>query len=375
MDEACAYAAEDADATLRLALQMAPEIEGEGLGLLYREVELPLSHVLSSMEDYGIGLDLDVLSDLSAELAERLAQAESQAHQLAGEAFNLGSPKQVGEILFGKLGLPVLKKSKSGPSTDASVLQKLAEQGHELPRVLLAWRHDAKLRSTYAEVLPRAIGDDGRLHTRYLQTRTATGRLASAEPNLQNIPIRTLEGRRVRQAFRAKPGHVLISADYSQVELRVLAHMSQDKILIDAFRQGEDIHRRTASEIFNVPPLLVTPEMRRDAKAINFGIVYGMGAFRLASELNIDRAQAKTYLETFHERYAGVRRFHETCVKQAHGEGFAMTIYGRRRPIPEMRSSSQREVAQGERIAINTPVQGSAADLLKIAMVELAKRL
>jgi len=375
LDKACAYAAEDADATLRLALQMEPELRAGGFARLYEQVELPLSRVLSRMEDVGIGLNLDVLTELSAELAERLERAQAKAHELAGEAFNLGSPKQVGEILFTKLELPVLKKTKSGPSTDASVLEKLADQGHELPKVLLEWRHDAKLRSTYAEVLPKAIGPDGRLHTRYLQTRTATGRLASADPNLQNIPIRTAEGRRVRQAFSAQPGHVLISADYSQVELRVLAHMSGDKILIDAFSQGEDIHRRTASELFGVPPLLVSPEQRRDAKAINFGIVYGMGAFRLASELGIPRPQAQEYLQTFHERYAGVRRFHENCIKQAHAEGCAVTLYGRRRPIPEMRSSSQRDVAQGERIAINTPVQGSAADILKMAMVSLQDRL
>jgi DNA polymerase-1 len=375
LDKACTYAAEDADATLRLALQMEPELRAGGFARLYEQVELPLSRVLSRMEDVGIGLNLDVLTELSAELAERLERAQAQAHELAGEAFNLGSPKQVGEILFTKLELPVLKKTKSGPSTDASVLEKLADQGHELPKVLLEWRHDAKLRSTYAEVLPKAIGPDGRLHTRYLQTRTATGRLASADPNLQNIPIRTAEGRRVRQAFSAQPGHVLISADYSQVELRVLAHMSGDKILIDAFSQGEDIHRRTASELFGVPPLLVSPDQRRDAKAINFGIVYGMGAFRLASELGIPRPQAQEYLQTFHERYAGVRRFHENCIKQAHAEGCAVTLYGRRRPIPEMRSSSQRDVAQGERIAINTPVQGSAADILKMAMVSLQDRL
>ena len=375
LDKACTYAAEDADATLRLALQMEPELRAGGFARLYEQVELPLSRVLSRMEDVGIGLNLDVLTELSAELAERLERAQAKAHELAGEAFNLGSPKQVGEILFTKLELPVLKKTKSGPSTDASVLEKLADQGHELPKVLLEWRHDAKLRSTYAEVLPKAIGPDGRLHTRYLQTRTATGRLASADPNLQNIPIRTAEGRRVRQAFSAQPGHVLISADYSQVELRVLAHMSGDKILIDAFSQGEDIHRRTASELFGVPPLLVSPEQRRDAKAINFGIVYGMGAFRLASELGIPRPQAQEYLQTFHERYAGVRRFHENCIKQAHAEGCAVTLYGRRRPIPEMRSSSQRDVAQGERIAINTPVQGSAADILKMAMVSLQDRL
>jgi DNA polymerase-1 len=375
LQDACNYAAEDADATLRLALQMAPEIAAEGLERLYRDVELPLSRVLCIMEETGISLDLDVLSDLSAELAGRLISAESKAHELAGEVFNLASPKQVAAVLFEKLELPVLKKTKSGPSTDASVLEKLAEKGHELPKVLLGWRHDAKLRSTYAEVLPKAIGNDGRLHTRYLQTRTATGRLASREPNLQNIPIRTADGRRVRQAFKARPGYLLISADYSQVELRVLAHMSRDPILTEAFRNGEDIHRRTASELFDVPPLLVTPEMRRDAKAINFGIVYGMGAFRLATELGIPRAQAQEYLETFHERYAGVRRFHEECVKQAHSENRAMTLYGRRRPIPEMRSSSQRDVAQGERIAINTPVQGSAADLLKMAMVALQKDL
>ena len=375
LEKACAYAAEDADATLRLALHMEPELRAKGLSKLYDQVELPLSRVLSRMEDVGIGLNLDVLTELSAELAERLESAQQRAHELAGVEFNLGSPKQVGEVLFERLELPVIKKTKSGPSTDASVLDKLATQGHELPKVLLEWRHDAKLRSTYAEVLPKAVGVDGRLHTRYLQTRTATGRLASADPNLQNIPIKTAEGRRVRQAFSAGAGKVLVSADYSQVELRVLAHMSEDKILIDAFSQGQDIHRRTASELFGVPPLLVTPEQRRDAKAINFGIVYGMGAFRLAAELGIDRKQARDYLETFHERYAGVRRFHETCIKQAHADGVAVTLYGRVRPIPEMRSSSQREVAQGERIAINTPVQGTAADILKIAMVALNQRI
>jgi DNA polymerase-1 len=375
LDDACSYAAEDADATLRLALQMAPQVDAAGMGRLYREVELPLSHVLMAMEETGIGLDLDVLAVLSGELAQRLGELEAKAIAIAGEVFNLASPRQVAEVLFDKLGMPVQKKTKSGPSTDASVLQKLAAMGHELPQVLLAWRHDAKLRNTYAEVLPKAIADDGRLHTRYLQTRTATGRIASRDPNLQNIPIRTADGRRVRQAFIARDGHLLISADYSQIELRVLAHLSSEPTLIDAFRGGEDIHRRTASEVFAVPPLMVTPEQRRQAKAINFGIVYGMGALRLADELAISRAEATEYLRLFHDRYGAIRSFHEECIKQAHSEATATTLYGRRRPIPEIRASSPRDVAQGERIAINTPVQGTAADILKMAMIAVTHGL
>jgi DNA polymerase-1 len=371
LEAATRYAAEDADATLRLAIGLGEALEAADLNRVYRTMELPLCRVLVRMEALGISLDAKHLIELSVELTARIAALEVEAHALAEEPFNLGSPKQVAEVLFERMGLPAGKKTKSGYSTDASVLQKLADDGHELPAVLLRWRHDAKLRNTYAEVLPKLIASDGRIHTRYLQVRTATGRLASTDPNLQNIPIRTADGRRVREAFVAAPGHRLISADYSQVELRVLAHMSEDPILVEAFLAGDDIHRRTAAEIFDVPPLLVSPEQRRQAKAINFGIVYGMGAFRLATELGISRAEANTYLDRFHARYAGVRTFHESCVQAAHSDGYATTIFGRRRPIPELRASSKRDVAQGERVAINTPVQGSAADILKLAMVQL----
>lgn len=371
LEKARAYAAEDADATLRLALKLRADLKEAKLLALYEEMELPLTPVLARMEDQGILLDPQVLSDLSEELAERIAQAEEDCHRLAGESFNLGSPKQLAVILFEKMGLPGSKKTKTGFSTDVTVLEKLKDDGHEIAERLLAWRHDSKLLSTYTEVLPKLRWADGRIHTSFRQTRTATGRLASNEPNLQNIPIRTEDGRRIRRAFVAEPGYRLISADYSQVELRLLAHLSQDPILVESFQAGEDIHRRTASEVFDVPPLMVSPEQRRAAKAINFGIVYGMGQMRLARELGISRAQAKDYLERFKSRYAGITTWQQELLKEAHEQGYVTTMLGRRRPIPELRSPSARDVAQGERIATNTPVQGSAADLLKLAMIKL----
>ncbi len=375
LEKAVTYAAEDADATLRLAIRLRAELESEGMLALYDELELPLAPVLARMEDRGILLDGHVLARLSEELSQRIADSEVKCHTLAGEEFNLGSPKQLGVILFDKMGLPPSKKTKTGYSTDVTVLEKLSLQGHEIAQSLLAWRHDSKLRSTYTDVLPTLAWDDGRIHTNFRQTRTATGRLASNEPNLQNIPIRTEDGRRIREAFVAAPGHRLISADYSQVELRLLAHLSEDPILLESFQAGEDIHRRTASEIFDVPPLMVSADQRRAAKAINFGIVYGMGQLRLARELSIPRAEAKEYLERFRGRYEGITAWQDAVLKAAHENGYVTTMLGRRRPIPELRSPSARDVAQGERIATNTPVQGSAADLLKLAMIRIDAEL
>ena len=314
-------------------------------------------------------VDVPALQALSTELGERLAAEEKRCHELAGGEFNVGSTQQLADVLFDKLGLKGGKKTKTGWSTDADTLDKLRDE-HPLPGAVLAWRELQKLKGTYVDALPAAVHPrTGRIHTNFRQAVAATGRLSSYEPNLQNIPIRTDEGRRIRRCFVAKEGHVFVSADYSQIELRVLAHYCQTGPLVESFRAGEDIHRRTASEIFGVMPGLVTAEQRRAAKAINFGIVYGMGAFRLANDLRIPRAEAQRYIEGYFARYPQVRAYMDGAIARAREKGYAETLFARRRPVAGLDVGNPMDRAAAERVAINTPIQGSAADLIKVAMI------
>jgi len=352
---------------------MAPRLEQDGLWPLFNDVELPLAAVLADMEETGIAIDLEALQAMGREFGVQLQRLEAECFKLAGREFNLNSPNQLREILFNELKLPTkgLKKTKSGFSTDVDVLTKLAAI-HELPRKLLEYRTIAKLKSTYADALPVAVSPGtGRLHTSFHQALTATGRLSSTDPNLQNIPARTAEGRRIRRAFVAQPGCVLLSADYSQVELRILAHLSGDPILLDAFATGEDIHLRTATEVLGLAPEAVDANARRLAKVINFGIIYGMGPQRLAGELEIPLKEASEYIERYFNRLPGVNAYMEDCLRQARERGYVLTLLGRRRYLPELSSPQGGARAQAERIAINTPIQGTAADLIKVAMVRL----
>ena len=370
--QATQYAAEDAHVALLLdgLLQVGP------MERLYREVELPLISVLADMERAGIGVDLAALQALGVELDGRIGEMITGLHKEAGEPFNVNSTQQLATLLFEKRGLKPGKKTKFGFSTDAATLEDLAATSADpLPGMILAYRELAKLKSTYVDALPRTIGVDGRIHTSYHQAVAATGRLSSNEPNLQNIPVRSDEGRRIRQCFVAKPGHVFLSADYSQIELRILAHFCGGGTLVDAFTAGEDIHRRTASEIFGVHPGLVTSDQRRAAKAINFGLIYGMSAFRLARELGIDRKQAQIYMDNYFARYPQVKKFMESAVQGARELGYAETRWGRRRTVRNLDSSNQNERGFAERIAMNTPIQGTAADLIKLAMIRVHARV
>jgi DNA polymerase-1 len=337
---------------------------------LYREIEIPVSRVLQRMERHGVLIDAQLLARQSNELGHKLLALEAQAHEVAGQPFNLNSPKQLGEILFERLGLPVVKKTASGaPSTDEDVLTQLAED-YPLPRLLLDWRGLAKLKSTYADKLPRMVNvRTGRVHTSYSQAVAVTGRLASSEPNLQNIPIRTPEGRRIREAFIAPPECRIVSADYSQIELRIMAHLSQDAGLLSAFAQGLDVHRATAAEIFGTTPAEVTSEQRRYAKVINFGLIYGMSAFGLASNLGIERDAARNYIDRYFARYPGVRRYMDETRLRAREQGYVETVFGRRLWLAEINSPSGPRRAAAERAAINAPMQGTAADLIKKAMI------
>jgi len=371
------YACEDADLALRLAQVLRPKLEENGLLDLYEQVELPLIKVLAEMEMTGVKLDVDQLRDLSKELTGRLTLIEQRVYALAGHEFNINSPKQLGEVLFDQLNLAPGKKTrkKSGYSTDVEVLTELAAQ-HELPAEVLNYRTLSKLLSTYVDALPQLINPaTGRVHTSFNQTVTATGRLSSSDPNLQNIPVRTEEGRRIRAAFVPEPGRLILSADYSQIELRVLAHYSEDAGLRQAFLAKEDIHTRTAAEIFNIFPEMVSPEMRRQAKAINFGIVYGLQAFGLAKQLGIDRKEAQGYIEEYFKRYAGVKRYIDDTLKEAKKTGYVTTLLGRRRALPELRSKNYQARSMAERMAINTPIQGTAADLIKLAMLRVDQAL
>ncbi|KXU88380.1 DNA polymerase I [Paraburkholderia monticola] len=371
LDKAAEYAAEDADITLRLHQALYPQIAAEKtLDHVYREIEVPTSRVLRKMERTGVLIDAEKLRQQSSEIATRLIELEGTAYELAGGEFNLGSPKQIGQIFFEKLELPVIKKTPSGaPSTDEEVLQKLAED-YPLPKILLEHRGLSKLKSTYTDKLPRMVNSQtGRVHTNYAQAVAVTGRLASNDPNLQNIPVRTGEGRRIREAFIAPPGHKLVSADYSQIELRIMAHISGDASLMRAFSQGEDIHRATASEIFSVTPLEVSSDQRRVAKVINFGLIYGMSAFGLASNLGITRDAAKMYIDRYFARYPGVARYMEETRLSAKAKGYVETVFGRRLWLPEINGGNGPRRQAAERAAINAPMQGTAADLIKLSMI------
>jgi DNA polymerase-1 len=371
LEQAAEYAAEDADITLRLHQALYPQVAAEkALDHVYRAIEVPTSRVLRKMERTGVLIDAEKLRQQSSEIATRLIQLESEAYTLAGGEFNLGSPKQIGQIFFEKLELPVVKKTPSGaPSTDEEVLQKLAED-YPLPKILLEHRGLSKLKSTYTDKLPRMVNaQTGRVHTNYAQAVAVTGRLASNDPNLQNIPVRTGEGRRIREAFIAPPGHKLVSADYSQIELRIMAHISGDESLLRAFSQGEDIHRATAAEIFSVTPLEVSSDQRRVAKVINFGLIYGMSAFGLASNLGITRDAAKMYIDRYFARYPGVARYMDETRLSAKAKGYVETVFGRRLWLPEINGGNGPRRQGAERAAINAPMQGTAADLIKLSMI------
>jgi len=377
LDIATPYASEDADITRLIWNILSKELDDLNLTNLMHEIEMPLVPVLMNIERDGIKVDRKKLSDLSERFETELAVIKTEIYNLAGEEFNINSPQQLGKILFEKLELPVMKKTKkkTGYSTDVNVLTKLAEK-HELPRLLLRYRTLAKLKSTYTDSLFELIHPEtGRIHTSFNQTVAATGRLSSSEPNLQNIPIRTEEGREIRKAFVARTGWKLMAADYSQVELRVLAHCSDDNILIEAFKNGEDIHTRTASEVFQEFPTMVTPDMRRQAKAINFGIVYGMSAFGLSRDLEISRKKAQEYIDNYFARYSGVKTFMESTIASARETGHTSTLSGRIRTIPDISNTNKNIRQFAERIAINTPIQGTAADLIKLAMIRMAAKL
>jgi len=371
LEQAGPYAAEDADITLRLHQTLRPQLQAEPRLLqVYQDIELPLLHVLSGIERNGAMIDSDMLFKQSQELAERMQQLECQAFDLAGEEFNLGSPKQLQAIFYEKLELPVLKKTPKGqPSTAEPVLQELALD-YDLPRVILEYRSLSKLKSTYTDKLPAQINSKtGRVHTSYHQAVTATGRLSSSDPNLQNIPIRTEEGRKIRDAFIAPEGYKLIAADYSQIELRIMAHLSQDQGLLDAFAQGLDVHRATASEVFDTPFDEVTDEQRRSAKAINFGLIYGMSAFGLGRQLGIGRNDAQRYIDMYFDRYPGVLRYMDNIRVDASEKGYVETLFGRRLYLPEINASNGMRRQAAERTAINAPMQGTAADIIKKAMI------
>ncbi|MBV7537898.1 DNA polymerase I [Duganella sp. sic0402] len=365
------YAAEDADITLRLHENMIGEVEKDDkLNFIYRNIELPTAVVLQKIERNGVQIDAALLAQQSSELGARIAELEAKAHELAEQPFNLGSPKQIGEIFFEKLKLPVVKKTPSGaPSTDEEVLQKLAED-YPLPKVLLEYRSLSKLKSTYTDKLPKGINPQtGRVHTNYAQAVAVTGRLASNDPNLQNIPIRTKEGRRIREAFVAPAGSHIVSADYSQIELRIMAHISEDANMLRAFAEGVDIHRATAAEIFGVDPETVESEQRRYAKVINFGLIYGMSAFGLAGNLGIERGAAQNYIDRYFARFSGVKQYMDDTRLQAKARGYVETVFGRRLWLPEINSPNGPRRQGAERAAINAPMQGTAADLIKLAMI------
>jgi len=371
IERATEYAAEDADVTLALHQAMWPQVaENAKLRFIYENIEVPTSVVLQKIERNGVLIDADILATQSHELGKRMLEIEQQAYALAGQPFNLNSPKQLGEILFEKLQLPVVKKTPSGtPSTDEEVLQKLAED-YPLPKILLDYRGLAKLKSTYTDKLPKMVDPTtGRVHTNYAQAVAVTGRLSSNDPNLQNIPIRTAEGRRIREAFVAPAGSVIISADYSQIELRIMAHISEDANMLKAFADGEDIHRATAAEIFGVALGDVTSEQRRYAKVINFGLIYGMSAFGLAGNLGVERAAAQMYIDKYFQRFAGVKQFMDNTRVDAKAQGYVETVFGRRLWLPEINSPNGPRRQGAERAAINAPMQGTAADLIKLAMI------
>jgi DNA polymerase-1 len=365
--------AEAADIAGRLAEALHEDVERENLSKLYEEVDLPLVPVLTRMEQAGVKIDTAALSKMSTELEREIAVKGKEIHQIAGTEFNVGSPRQLGDVLFNRMNLPKPVKYGKGRtiSTAVDVLETLAED-HPIARMVLDYRQLTKLKSTYVDALPVLINPmTGRLHTTFGQTGTATGRLSSANPNLQNIPIRTELGRGIRAAFTAEPGHVLLTADYSQIELRLLAHFSRDPLLVEAYRRGDDIHTLTASQVFGVPPLMVTPDHRRQAKLVNFGIVYGLSPFGLSQNLGIEPAEAKQFIANYFERYKGVRTFIDRTLEETRRELKVRTLFGRVRPIPDINSKNANQRGFAERTAVNTPLQGTAADLIKIAMIRI----
>jgi DNA polymerase-1 len=371
LERATAYAAEDADITLRLHQTLWPRIAAApGLAFVYNKIELPLLPILADMERAGVKLDAALLRQHADFLAREMLEIEQKAYAAAGQPFNLNSPKQLGEIFFDQLGLPVLKKTPKGaPSTDEEVLEKLAAD-YPLPRLILDYRSLAKLKSTYTDKLPTMLdAATGRVHTHYSQAVAVTGRLSSSEPNLQNIPVRTPAGRKIRTAFIAEPGFVIASADYSQIELRIMAHLSGDARLLKAFQDDADIHRATAAEVLGLEPEQVLPEQRRMAKAVNFGLIYGMSAFGLAAQLSIERSAAQTYIDRYFARYPGVADYMARTREQARMEGYVETLFGRRLYLPEIASGNPARRQGAERAAINAPMQGTAADLIKLAMI------
>jgi len=373
VEEATRYAAEDADVTLRLHLALWPKLKSvPSLKRVFQEIEMPLVPVLLEMEHYGVLLDTKMLKQQSTEIAASLQKLAARAHELAGSPFNLDSPKQLQAILFERMELPVVRKTPGGqPSTAEDVLEELAAD-YELPKVILEYRSLNKLKSTYTDKLPEQVDPKtGRVHTSYHQAVAATGRLSSMDPNLQNIPVRTAEGRRIRQAFVAPKGCVLLAADYSQIELRIMAHLSGDAGLLKAFEQGMDIHRATAAEVFGLKADEVTDERRRAAKAINFGLIYGMSAFGLAKQLGIDRGDAQEYVDLYFARYPGVKQFMDNTRLLAREQGYVETVFGRRLYLPEIRSRNQQLRQYAERTAINAPMQGTAADIIKRAMISV----
>jgi len=375
--KATEYSGEDSEMTMQVHQVLWPQVQADrGLREVYETIEMPVSTVLRRIERHGVLIDSAVLAAQSQALAERMVALEQEAYSIAGQPFNLGSPKQIGEILFVKLGLPVKKKTASGaPSTDEEVLAELAAD-YPLPARILDHRSLAKLKGTYTDKLPLMVNPQtGRVHTNYAQAVAVTGRLASNDPNLQNIPIRTAEGRRVREAFIAPPGHVLMSADYSQIELRIMAHISGDPALLRAFAEGVDVHKATASEVFSVPVTDVSSEQRRYAKVINFGLIYGMGAFGLASNLGIEQKAARDYIDKYFARFAGVKRYMDETRASAHDKGYVETVFGRRLWLPEINSGNGPRKSGAERQAINAPMQGTAADLIKLAMIAVQKAL
>jgi DNA polymerase I len=377
IEEASRYACEDADATWLLRQKFAPLLAENEVETLFHQIEMPLVPILADMESHGVLLDTHLLAGLSTDFSSRMAALEERIFELAGTSFNLNSPKQMGEVLFERMELKTGKKTKgkTGWSTDNEVLTTLAEE-HEIARLILDYRGVSKLKSTYSDALPRLVHPrTGRVHTSYNQTVTSTGRLSSSDPNLQNIPIRSDEGRMIRHAFIAPPGHVILSADYSQIELRVLAHLSGDPVFCHAFENDEDIHTRTASEVFGLFPEMVTSEMRRQAKTINFGIIYGQGAFSLAKQLGIARKTAEEFIAAYKERHRQAVGFLEDCIRQAEEKSFVTTILGRRLPIPDITSSNGNIRAFAQRNAINYPIQGSAADIIKSAMIRVDSRI
>jgi DNA polymerase-1 len=372
LEEAGGPLAAEAAAVLAVAPLHEAQLVKQGVDGLYRTMELPLAHVLARVECLGVRVDADYLRQLGQEVAISIQALEAEIHQMAGGPFNIGSPKQLADVLFGKLGLPIVRRTATkAPSTDADVLEELAAL-HAVPAKIVDYRMLTKLKGTYIEALPALINPrTGRLHTTFNQAVAATGRLSSSDPNLQNIPIRTEVGRRIREAFVADDGFQIVSADYSQIELRILAHFSEDPAFLSAFREGADIHQRTAAQVFGVPPESVTSDQRRIAKAINFGLVFGQQEFGLAQVLRIPRAEARAYIESYFQRYSGVRLYMERAIAEARRTGEVTTLLGRRRPLPEIRATRVQDRNHAERIARNSPIQGTAADLLKLAMIRV----